>query len=49
MCSKMSGVTSYPDRIDIGDTTVGLGIGRVVESHSPAFAAGDFVLGEWDG
>ena len=47
MRSKMSGVSSYSDPIGIGDTMVGLGIGRVIESHSPAFAAGDFVLGEW--
>jgi NADPH:quinone reductase len=47
MRSKMSAVSSYSDPIGIGDTMVGLGIGRVIESHSPAFAAGDFVLGEW--
>jgi NADPH-dependent curcumin reductase CurA len=47
MRSKMSGAASYPDPINIGDTMVGLGIGRVLESHNPAFSAGDFVLGEW--
>lgn len=47
MRSKMSGGSSYSDPIGIGDTMVGLGIGRVIESHSPAFAAGDFILGEW--
>jgi len=47
MRAKMSGAGSYSDPIGIGDTMVGLGIGRVIESRSPAFAAGDFVLGEW--
>ena len=47
MRSRMSGGSSYSDPIGIGDTMVGLGIGRVIESHSPAFAAGDVVLGEW--
>jgi NADPH:quinone reductase len=45
--NKISGVTSYTDPIDIGDTMAGLGIGCVVESRNPRFAAGDFVLGEW--
>jgi NADPH-dependent curcumin reductase CurA len=47
MRSKMNDASPYPDPIDIGDTMVGLGIGRVIESQSPAFAAGDLVLGEW--
>jgi NADPH-dependent curcumin reductase CurA len=45
--NKISGVTSYTDPIDIGDTMTGLGIGCVVESRNPRFATGDFVLGEW--
>jgi NADPH-dependent curcumin reductase CurA len=47
MRSKMSSVSPYPDPIDIGDTMVALGVARVIESHGPAFAAGDLVLGEW--
>ena len=47
MRARMSGGSAYPDPLDIGDTMVALGIGRVIESQNPAFAAGELVLGEW--
>ena len=47
MRGRITGVRTYADPINPGDLMVGGTVGQVVESRSPALAAGDFVLGQW--
>jgi NADPH:quinone reductase len=47
MRGRITGVKSYADPVNIGDVMVGGTVGRVVESKSPNFAAGDYVSGQW--
>ena len=47
MRGRITGVRSYADPVNIGDVMVGGAVGRVVESKSPNFSAGDFVNGQW--
>jgi len=44
--SWMENVASYRDSVDVGGIMPGRGIGRVVVSNHPDFAAGDIVHGE---
>ncbi len=44
MRGRMSGAPSYAAPVAIGDVMVGGTVSRVVESHLPAFAPGDWVL-----
>ena len=47
MRGRITGVKSYADPVNIGDVMVGGTVGRVVESKSPNFTAGDYVSGQW--
>src|ERR1700688_1567628 len=47
MRGRITGVRTYADPVNIGDVMAGGVVGQVVESHSPALAPGDFVLGQW--
>ena len=47
MRGRITGVRTYADPVNIGDTMVGGAVGQVVESHHAGFAAGDFILGNW--
>jgi len=47
MRGRITGVRSYADPVKVGDVMVGGAVGRVVESKSPNFSAGDFVSGQW--
>ena len=47
MRGRITGVKSYADPVNIGDVMVGGAVGRVVDSKSPNFSAGDFVSGQW--
>jgi NADPH-dependent curcumin reductase len=47
MRGRITGVKSYADPVNIGDVMVGGTVGRVMESKSPNFAAGDYVSGQW--
>src|SRR5580704_12104545 len=49
MRGRITGVRTYADPVNIGDTMVGGAVGQVVESHHAGFAAGDFILGNWVG
>lgn len=46
MRGRMSGRKSYAEPVAIGQTMVGRGVGRVIQSRSSQFAVGDYVLGE---
>ena len=45
MRGRMGDARSYATSLNLGQTMVGGTVSRVVESHNPAFSAGDFVLG----
>lgn len=45
MRGRISGRKSYAASVEIGQTIVGAAVGRVIESKSEAFAAGDYVTG----
>jgi NADPH-dependent curcumin reductase CurA len=45
MRGRMSSANSYAAPVAIGEVMTGGGVGQVVASHSPAFAAGDIVEG----
>ena len=47
MRGRITGVRSYADPVKVGDVMVGGAVGRVVESKSPNYSAGDFVSGQW--
>ncbi|SMX47358.1 NADP-dependent oxidoreductase [Maliponia aquimaris] len=45
MRGRMDDAGSYAASVDLGGTMVGQGVGRVVASQAPGFAAGDMVTG----
>jgi NADPH-dependent curcumin reductase CurA len=45
MRSRMTGVKTYADPVNIGDVMVGGTVSKVVESRDPSLKPGDFVLG----
>lgn len=47
MRGRITGVRSYVDPINIGDTMTGGSVGQVLQSNSAAFQPGDFVAGLW--
>lgn len=47
MRGRMTGVRTYADPVNIGETMVGGTVGEVVESRSPDFTAGQIVTGYW--
>src|SRR5712671_2938488 len=47
MRGRITGIKSYADPVNIGDVMVGGAVGQVVQSKSPLFQPGDFVVGYW--
>lgn len=47
MRSRITGIKTYADPVNIGDVMQGGAVGQVVESRSTGLAAGDLVLGQW--
>src|SRR5438132_8675218 len=45
MRSRITGIKTYADPVNIGDVMVGGTVGQVVQSKSPAFQPGDFAVG----
>jgi leukotriene B4 12-hydroxydehydrogenase/15-oxo-prostaglandin 13-reductase len=47
MRSRISGIKTYADPVDIGQVMVGGTVGQVVQSKNPKLSAGDIVEGYW--
>src|SRR5438477_6211416 len=47
MRGRITGVRSYADPVLVGELMVGGTVGQVVESGSPDYRAGDYVVGYW--
>ncbi|HLK36894.1 MAG TPA: NADP-dependent oxidoreductase [Polyangiaceae bacterium] len=47
MRGRISAAKSYAKGVEIGDVMTGSGVGQVVDSKHPAFAAGDTVIGQF--
>jgi leukotriene B4 12-hydroxydehydrogenase/15-oxo-prostaglandin 13-reductase len=48
MRGRITGVKSYADPIEIGQTMLGRAVGKVVESKHPSFRVGNIVRGHWE-
>ena len=47
MRSRITGIKTYADPVNVGDMMVASTVGQVIESRDPSFAPGDFVAGYW--
>src|SRR5947209_1336568 len=47
MRSRITGIKTYADPVNIGDVMVGGTVGQVMQSKSPAFQPGEFAVGYW--
>src|SRR5271166_3353994 len=47
MRGRITGVRTYADPVNVGDTMVGGTVGQVIESRDPSLQPGDFVVGYW--
>src|SRR5437870_12992076 len=47
MRGRITGVKTYADPVLVGDLMVGGTVGQVLESNSPDYRAGDYVVGYW--
>ena len=47
MRSRMTGIRTYADPVDIGQTMVGGTVGQIVQSRNPKFQVGDIFEGYW--